>query len=368
MFRVFAAAVLLIPGSLFAGEPLPIGVGDAHQPRLTVGPGGEVFCAFGAGDDIYCAASRDGAAFGKPAKVASLPGLMLGKRRGPRAAVSGDAVVVSAISRFEGNLLSWRSTDGGKTWSGPVRVNGVEKSCREGLFDMAAGPNGEVGALWLDLRNSKSELWMSVSRDGGASWGEDRLVYRSPDESVCPCCHPTLAAKGGEWLFLWRNSLGGNRDIYVATTADAAGPVRDAAMLGKTNWNLETCPMDGGDLAVGKAGGWAVWRREWNLFAAPLGRPAEERPLGPGEQPVVAVTPAGPVFAWLAKRPGDLLVQSPADKKPVRVASNASDPDLATLPDGSVLLAWEQTTDGKSGVFVTKLTPGRAGTATTSNR
>lgn len=358
MLRVLATAVLLIPGSLLAAEAVQVAAGDAHQPRLTVGPQGEVFCAFGAGDDIFCAASRDGAAFEKPAKVASLPGLMLGKRRGPRVAVAGDAVVVSAISRFGGDLVSWRSADGGKSWTGPVRVNDVEKSCREGLFDMAAGPKGEIGALWLDLRNMRTELWMSVSRDGGATWGENRLAYRSPEKSICECCHPTLAAKGDEWLFLWRNSLRGNRDIYVATSTDEAGPVRDAAMVGKRNWKLEACPMDGGDLAVGKNGGWAVWRREWNLFAAPLDRPAEERSLGGGEQPVVAVTSGGPVFAWLAKRPGDLLVQTPADKKPVRVASYASDPDLATLPDGSVLLAWEQTTDGKSGVFVTKVTPG----------
>lgn len=346
-----------------AAEPVRVGGEGARQPRLAVGAGGAVYLAYGAGEDIFCARSDDGGkTFGEAVKIGSLPKLALAKRRGPRVAATGDdVVVVTAISHGDGNLVSWRSADRGETWEGPVRVNDVPKACREGLHDTAAGANGEVASLWLDLRNDKMELWMSVSRDGGATWEANRQVYRSPGGSICECCHPTLAAGADGWRFLWRNSVGGNRDIYVSALADGSESPEKALRLGKANWELAACPMDGGDFALGKNGAaWAVWRRDETCYATDVSKPEAERLLGPGEQPVVAVTDAGPVFAWLAGRPGDLLVLKPGEKKATIAAKNASDPDLVVGPKGELLLAWERIEGEKTAVFVTGVGAGRA--------
>jgi hypothetical protein len=55
-------------------------------------------------------------------------------------------------------LLSFHSTDGGRTWSGAHTINEVAGSAREGLHDLTAAPGGRVFVTWLDLRNGKMEL------------------------------------------------------------------------------------------------------------------------------------------------------------------------------------------------------------------
>ena len=350
-----------LPAPLAAAEAVRLPVENARQPQFAA-EGDRLYVAFGAGEDVYCARSDDGPAFAAPIKVATLPGLMLGKRRGPRVAATKEAVVVTAIESKTGNLVAWRSGDRGATWSPATRVNDVDRSGREGLHDTTAGPgDGEVTAAWLDLRNDRTELWADVSADGGATWRGNRLVYRSPEKSVCECCHPTLAAADGRLIALWRNHLSGERDMYVSRSEDGGRSFGEAAMLGRQRWRLPACPMDGGDLAAGPAGAWAVWRRDRICYATDLADAKAERRLGPGEQPAVAVTPAGPAFAWLDRRPGDLLALLPGESEPRKIADKAADPMLVVTGSGRVLAAWERQDAGGTSVYVKPLMSARPG-------
>jgi hypothetical protein len=122
-----------------------------RQPQLAAA-NGEVMLVFGSGDSIWLArSSDDGGTFGKPAKVAVLPKLLLGRHRGPRVVISGNAILVSAAATGS-DLLCWRSTDGGRTWSRPAVINDRPTSAREGLHAMAADGDGHVAAAWLDDR------------------------------------------------------------------------------------------------------------------------------------------------------------------------------------------------------------------------
>src|SRR5689334_21080175 len=103
------------------------------QPQLAAA-GGRVGLVFGEGHAIFFAGSRDGGrTFSPPVAVPSQGHLALGRHRGPRVALSGGAVVVTAIlgaGRDDGDVLAWRSTDDGRTWSAPVRLNGVAAAAR----------------------------------------------------------------------------------------------------------------------------------------------------------------------------------------------------------------------------------------------
>jgi hypothetical protein len=183
--------------------------------------------------------------------------MSLGMRRGPRIASSGDAVVITAIGGpqgkgRDGDLIAYRSTDRGKGWQGPIRVNDVDASAREGLHAMTATEDGVLWCVWLDLRAKKTELYASKSLDGGLTWERNRLVYRSPGGSICECCHPSVVARGDTVQILFRNSLGGNRDMYLVTSDDAGKTFGEAVRLGDMHWVLNACPMDGGMLAVDK--------------------------------------------------------------------------------------------------------------------
>ena len=67
---------------------------------------------------------------------------------------------------------------------------------------------------------------------------------------------------------MFRNSIGGNRDMYVTSSADGGKSFSQATKLGSGTWTLDACPMDGGMLAAGPDGAIdTVWRRDGNIYA-----------------------------------------------------------------------------------------------------
>jgi hypothetical protein len=335
---------------LAGASPVKIAPGEAKQPQVAVSADGAVYVAYGVGNAVKVARSPDGGrVFEAPATVGEVGALALGMRRGPRIAATGKSVVVTAVGGAigkgkDGDVLSWRSSDAGATWSGPLRVNTVEGSAREGLQGLAAGPEGRVFCAWLDLRNNRTEIFGAASRDGGKTWQADKLVYRSPERSVCECCHPAVAfAADGTLYVMWRNQLRGNRDMYLIASKDGGATFGKAAKLGRESWALNQCPMDGGAVAAMPDGSAAtVWMRNGSVLATSAKN--AERPLGTGVQPWCASGSGGLFTVWLKSRPGALMLLSPGAEQPVRLADAANDPVIASgrSPRGPVFAAWEQ--------------------------
>ena len=314
-----------------------------RQPQL-VARGDEVGVAYGAGNAIYFAASADGAAtFGPPVMVSSQGELSLGMHRGPRVAYTRQGIVISAVvgpqgKGKDGDVMAWRSRDGGKTWSEPVRVNDVPGSAREGLHAMAFGGRDTLFAAWLDLREKGMQIYGAVSRDGGATWSENSLVYRSPSGTVCQCCHPSVAVdRSGVILVMFRNALEGSRDMYLARSANGGKTFEAAEKVGQGTWKVEACPMDGGALTVDEEGRVAtIWRREGTVFATRGGDP--EKSLGPGRNATTVATKGGVYSAWTEGTSVRVKTQA---AEPETVDEDGAFPALAAVRDGSAVVAWE---------------------------
>ncbi len=344
--------------------PLPDGVTKPQQPQVAVAGSKDIYVVFGAEKAIYCAASLDGGKhFESPVKVADVPALMLGRRRGPRIVAGSDALTIAAIGQ-SGTLLAWRSTDRGQTWLGPATINDVPKSAREGLHSLAAGPRGEIYCVWLDLRNERPEVFGAGSKDGGKTWSPNRQIYRSPAGNVCECCHPSVAFDSqGSLYAMWRNWLDGNRDLYFSVSKNGGGTFSKAKQLGSGHWRLKNCPMDGGAVAVPKPGEVAsVWRREKSVFATLPGHRQELR-LGAGEQPWMAADHRGVWITWISRENGELYLRRPNASQSEVVAHHADDPAIAAAIDGTgpVVLAWETREHQKTrlGVLVIPSEPAR---------
>jgi hypothetical protein len=303
-----SAAILFAAGlASFAGV----------QPQLAAG-GGAIYLTFAAGDAISVARSTDGGAtFAAPVVLPAAGKLALGKRRGPRVAATAQAVVVAAVAGArgggaDGDLILYRSTDQGRTWAAPIVVDDVPGAAREGMHGLAANASGLVVLAWLDLRQKGTRIYAAVSRDHGATWSPDRLVYASPSGSVCECCHPSVAvADDGRIAIMFRNQVDGRRDMYVVESRDGAafGP---ASKQGRGSWQLDACPMDGGAIAAGAGVTDAVWRREATVYAtvtrAASATADAEVALGPGRDPVVARSDRRVDMAWTG--PEGIVVRS----------------------------------------------------------
>lgn len=351
-----ATPITTLPG-------LPSG---AREPQVALDDRGSVYIGFGADDALYCSVSRDGGkTYDSPVKVAAAGKLSLGMRRGPRIAVAGKTVVLSAIysqqgKGSDGELLAWRSADGGKTWQGPARVSDVPGAAREGLHGMAASPDGKsIACTWLDLRGKGTEIYLSSSRDGGATWSKNSRVYTSPDGTVCECCHPSLAfGPKGELVVMWRNWLGGARDMFLARSADNGKTFGPAQKLGAGTWPLNACPMDGGAIAIAPNGKiTTVWRRDAEMFVCELG--GVEKLLGRGQQGWAAATTQGVYAVWLSGRPGRLMALLPGETAARPLAMRANDPVVASAASGKgpVIVTWSEGAQTDSSIRSAVLTP-----------
>jgi hypothetical protein len=309
-----------------------------RQPQLAAG-NGVVAMVFGSGESIWLARSSDnGRTFSPPSKVASLPKLLLGRHRGPRIVISGDAMIVSAIAT-ESDLFYWRSTDGGHTWSKPAVINDQAKAAREGLHAMAADAEGHVAAAWLDDRTAPGKkLYGAFSNDAGATWSKNELLYQSPERTICECCHPSLVSLGhGEFAVMWRNVIDGSRDFYTLRIRDGK-PVSPAVKQGTGTWKLNACPMDGGGLAVLNGELVSAWRRDHDLYFAEAGKP--EVKIGMGQDVALAVNGKGAYTIWSTA--GGIEAHLPGAKAPTHLSDSGAFPALLTLPDGAILAAWEE--------------------------
>ncbi len=339
--RTLLFTALLAFASIAHAEDTLVFPAGWKEPSVAVSPTGGVFVVAAQDGAISVAAASSGSKFGEPVKVARVEKLMCGMRRGPRIAAGQKSVVVTAISAATGDLSSWRSTDHGATWSEPVRVNGAGKSAREGLDGLAASAKDEFAVVWLDDRAGKGkEVWVAVSKDGGATWSE-KLVYASPDGTVCECCHPSAAFNAkGELAVMWRNWLGGERDMWMTTSKDLGGKWSQPQKLGEGSWKVKMCPMDGGAIAGGGEQWTAIFRRESDVFIANPGK--VEKRLASGKQCWLAATKKDLHAVWLD---GKQLCwgSSSSRAKFVSLSNDAVSPCLAgsVTGEGPIVAVWQ---------------------------
>jgi hypothetical protein len=329
----------------------------AREPQLAV-RGSTVMMTFGAGRAIYFSSSQDGGeTFSTPVKVTEAPILPLTRHRGPRIAASGGAIVITAVTGktlstgqhahglpSDGDLIAWRSLDGGKSWSRGIAVNDEGGAATEGLHALASDGNGKLFAAWLDKRSAKgTKLYGAVSRDGGLHWSKNAMIYDSPEGTICECCHPSAAIDSeGNILVMWRNWLGGARDMYLTRSRDGVR-FTPPEKLGKESWQLNGCPMDGGGLAISGKRVVTAWRRMEDIYFDEAGQPG--RKLGPGKDVAIAAS-GGLVYAvWTSG--GGIVSWSGSEIK--GLTKEGAYPVLAGLTNGGAVAAWEE-----NGAIVTR--------------
>jgi hypothetical protein len=111
-----------------------------------------------------------------------------------------------------------RSTDGGLTFSAPVRVNDDANHQTKWHFfgTLSVAPNGRIDVIWYDTRNAPnnidSQLFYSFSTDGGTTW--------APNIQVSNTFNPQAGfpqnQKIGDYITIVSDNTGGNV-AYAAT-------------------------------------------------------------------------------------------------------------------------------------------------------
>ena len=145
------------------------------------------------------------------------------------------ASVIPTGSSNGSDVMFARSSDGGATFSAPVRVNDdpVNHNKWHWFGTLSVAPNGRIDSVWLDSRNAAnntdSQLFYSYSTDGGVTW--------APNVAVSNSFNPFLGypnqSKMGDYITIVSDNGGGDvaytatfnseEDIYFVRVAPAAG-------------------------------------------------------------------------------------------------------------------------------------------------
>jgi hypothetical protein len=141
--------------------------------------------------------------------------------------ISGAIVVVWNDQRYgDPDILSIRSTDGGHTWSAPIRVNDDSGTTAQFFPWIAFDPYGVAHVCWYDRRGdgSKIDVYYARSINDGQSFEANIRVTAQPYTPVLPWDVSTpfigdynaIAANSSHVFPCYQDAREGNQDVFVA--------------------------------------------------------------------------------------------------------------------------------------------------------
>ena len=180
------------------------------------------------------------------------------------------------------DVMFVRSTNGGTSFSTPVRVNDdpVNHSKWHWMATMCVAPNGRIDSLWLDTRNAAnntdSQLFYSYSVDAGLSW--------SPNVVVSQAFNPFLGYpqqnKMGDYMGCVSDNTGADvayaatfnaeEDVYYVRVGPDGGP-SPTPTASATATSTPPAPTVSGAITYGNAIGAPAVRPVSSVFISGAG-------------------------------------------------------------------------------------------------
>jgi hypothetical protein len=263
------------PNGSFINFARSINGGDSFKPPIAISPqdntqlvqgsvpvvasNGDLYVAFSDGHSaiggIGIVKSTDGGVtFSTERKVASNVNVSMMTGGGgvrtnsfPSMTVDKDGAVhvvfdgwgMSPLDRSD--IFYVRSTDGGNTFSSPLKINDDGSTTTQFLPSIAAASDGTLGVKWWDRRNdlsgdSLTDVYMTISHDGGASFGKNfrvsdhNWVFGPIEPGFASAYHGDydgMAADANNFHLGWSDERNSEPDAFysqIPTTRDPNAP------------------------------------------------------------------------------------------------------------------------------------------------
>ena len=319
----------------------------------------------------------------------------------PRTAASGDdwftswADVPSVLRLNDGTLVAqWLQTtdehleaydvrlafskDEGRTWSAPTSPHHDGTKTQHGFASLFQTAGGGLGLVWLDGRavdpdpdkgkDNMSLRAATFDRDG------TETSEAAVDERVCDCCPTAIAMTTDGPIAAFRDrSPEEVRDISVARLVDSSrGQWSASSTVHADGWKIDACPINGPAISARGRQVAVAWMtakddqgRAFAAFSddagATFGAPVRlDDAASQGRVGIALLAGGSAVASWIefANQRAELRVRridaSGARGPAQKVAGVGADrtsgyPRLARRGD-ELLLAWTETSDGRSAV------------------
>jgi Neuraminidase (sialidase) len=159
----------------------------------------------------------------------NIPDASVDPRNGTMYVVWGDG----RFSNFTHNDIALtKSSDGGKTWSTPVKVNQTTNGAAAFTASVHVAADGSVAVTYYDFRNydgsdgdgAETDYFLARSTDGGTTWSESPVTSSSFNIQLAP-----KTVSGNDFLgdYAGIDSAGATFFATFAQTLNAADPTDD---------------------------------------------------------------------------------------------------------------------------------------------
>ena len=263
-------------------EPWPLPVtGAASQPSLGKGPDGTLNLSWierrGNGHRLRMARYRDG--HWQPVTTIAEGGNWFvnwadfpSSTQLPDGTLWAHNLVKSADGTYAYDVVLYRSTDNGQSWSKPVTVNDDGTATEHGFATLWPWSRGELAIAWLDGRQTAGgaghgghesghgvDLGKAMTLRAGVFDGNGRKTREWPlDTSTCDCCQTDSALTDDGPVVVYRNRDGREiRDIHSTRFAD--GRWQAPKPVAVDGWIMPACPVNGPAVAAAGRQVWTAW-------------------------------------------------------------------------------------------------------------
>ncbi|HKA17001.1 MAG TPA: sialidase family protein [Blastocatellia bacterium] len=131
----------------------------------------------------------------------------------------------SAIGPDRSDVFYIRSTDGGSTFSTPLKINDDGTSTTQMFPSIAAASDGTLGVKWWDRRNdplsdSLTDVYMAISNDSGASFGKNfritdhNWVFGPSELGSYHGDYDGITSDGSNFFLSWSDERNSDPDAY----------------------------------------------------------------------------------------------------------------------------------------------------------
>jgi hypothetical protein len=315
---------------------------------------------------------------GPPVNVTRTAGFSTGSVKADASGVLHAVTDDDAVQLQGSDVIYRRSTDGGATFSAPLKLNGMGTFATESAFTI--DPTGRVFVVWSGRSSNETtpRIYFTRSTDGGTTFSTPAPVNGASGNAVLP---NVVADRNGNLVVAWYDVsgtfvVGWSRSTNAGTSFSTPVPVYDAptvfarpglAIDSKNNaylaWTQQTS-SSAIRLAVSKAG--AAFGNAASVSDAAVFAYAPDLAVGPDDSLGLAFYTRAVAGAVLQNRQITFMRSTnggAAFSSPVLLSTAADQsfvPAVAFEASGAIDVAWEEFdgNDVQSDAYVARSTDG----------
>lgn len=227
--------------------------GGNKYPRIVCNAQNEAMITWSAQQNVYFT-RQSGSVFSTPQPVNLTYPAYTASWTGADISAKGDTIyIVFMHNVWKQKTYITSSFNGGNTFNTPGLIETYPDSTSR--FPMVCTDNqGQpiVGIMKMDTNGLHPHYVVRKSNDHGLSFYTEANAggWSSAASEACDCCPGAIIRSGNNALVAYRDNDANIRDIWMGFSTNNAGSFSNGIAVDNNNWNYNSCPSTGPDMAI----------------------------------------------------------------------------------------------------------------------